>query len=62
VSFVGSTPIARNGYERGSSTGKRVQALVGAKNHAVVLPDTDTDFAADQLTAAAFGSAADMDT
>jgi malonate-semialdehyde dehydrogenase (acetylating)/methylmalonate-semialdehyde dehydrogenase len=57
VSFVGSTPIARYVYERGTSMGKRVQALGGAKNHAVVLPDTDMGFAADHLTAAAFGSA-----
>ena len=57
VSFVGSTPIARYIHERASATGKRVQALGGAKNHAVVLPDADLDFAADHLVAAAFGSA-----
>ena len=57
VSFVGSTPIARYVHERASVSGKRVQALGGAKNHAVVLPDADLDFAADQLTAAAYGSA-----
>jgi malonate-semialdehyde dehydrogenase (acetylating)/methylmalonate-semialdehyde dehydrogenase len=57
VSFVGSTPIARYVHERGTATGKRVQALGGAKNHAVVLPDADLDFAANHLTAAAFGSA-----
>jgi len=57
VSFVGSTPIARYIHERASATGKRVQALGGAKNHAVVLPDADLDFAANHLTAAAFGSA-----
>jgi malonate-semialdehyde dehydrogenase (acetylating)/methylmalonate-semialdehyde dehydrogenase len=57
VSFVGSTPIARYIHERGSATGKRVQALGGAKNHAVVLPDADVEFAADHLAAAAFGSA-----
>ena len=57
VSFVGSTPIARYIYERGSATGKRVQALGGAKNHAVVLPDADLDFTADQLVAAGYGSA-----
>ncbi|GAA3076937.1 CoA-acylating methylmalonate-semialdehyde dehydrogenase [Streptosporangium carneum] len=57
VSFVGSTPIARYVHERASATGKRVQALGGAKNHAVVLPDADVDFAADHLVAAAFGSA-----
>src|SRR5213078_3462204 len=57
VSFVGSTPIARYIYERGTSSGKRVQALGGAKNHAIVMPDADVDFAADHLAAAAFGSA-----
>jgi malonate-semialdehyde dehydrogenase (acetylating) / methylmalonate-semialdehyde dehydrogenase len=57
VSFVGSTPIARYVHERGTASGKRVQALGGAKNHAVVLPDADLEFAANHLTAAAFGSA-----
>jgi malonate-semialdehyde dehydrogenase (acetylating)/methylmalonate-semialdehyde dehydrogenase len=57
VSFVGSTPIARYIHEQASATGKRVQALGGAKNHAIVLPDADLDFAAQHLTAAAFGSA-----
>jgi len=57
VSFVGSTPIARYVHERGTAAGKRVQALGGAKNHAVVLPDADLDFASDHLVAAAFGSA-----
>lgn len=57
VSFVGSTPIARYVHERGTAAGKRVQALGGAKNHAVVLPDADLEFAANHLTAAAFGSA-----
>ncbi|MDS0140435.1 MULTISPECIES: CoA-acylating methylmalonate-semialdehyde dehydrogenase [unclassified Amycolatopsis] len=57
VSFVGSTPIAQYVHERGTAAGKRVQALGGAKNHAVVLPDADLEFAADHLTAAAFGSA-----
>jgi malonate-semialdehyde dehydrogenase (acetylating)/methylmalonate-semialdehyde dehydrogenase len=57
VSFVGSTPIARYIHDRGNATGKRVQALGGAKNHAVVLPDADVEFAANHLTAAAFGSA-----
>jgi malonate-semialdehyde dehydrogenase (acetylating) / methylmalonate-semialdehyde dehydrogenase len=57
VSFVGSTPIARYIHERGTATGKRVQALGGAKNHAIILPDADVDFAADHLAAAAFGSA-----
>ncbi|HET7736277.1 MAG TPA: CoA-acylating methylmalonate-semialdehyde dehydrogenase [Nocardioidaceae bacterium] len=57
VSFVGSTPIAKYIHERGTATGKRVQALGGAKNHAIVLPDADVDFAADHLAAAAFGSA-----
>ncbi|MBB4917203.1 CoA-acylating methylmalonate-semialdehyde dehydrogenase [Streptosporangium saharense] len=57
VSFVGSTPVARHVHERASAAGKRVQALGGAKNHAVVLPDADLDFAADHLVAAAYGSA-----
>jgi malonate-semialdehyde dehydrogenase (acetylating)/methylmalonate-semialdehyde dehydrogenase len=57
VSFVGSTPIARYIYAHATAAGKRVQALGGAKNHAVVLPDADLDFAADHVTAAAFGSA-----
>lgn len=57
VSFVGSTPIARYIHQRASETGKRVQALGGAKNHAIVLPDADLDFASDHLVAAAFGSA-----
>jgi malonate-semialdehyde dehydrogenase (acetylating)/methylmalonate-semialdehyde dehydrogenase len=57
VSFVGSTPIARYIHQRGTSNGKRVQALGGAKNHAIVLPDADVDFAANHLVAAAFGSA-----
>ncbi|WP_433291443.1 CoA-acylating methylmalonate-semialdehyde dehydrogenase [Pseudonocardia sp. CA-142604] len=57
VSFVGSTPIARYIHERASANGKRVQALGGAKNHAVVLPDAPLDFAAEHLVAAAFGSA-----
>jgi malonate-semialdehyde dehydrogenase (acetylating)/methylmalonate-semialdehyde dehydrogenase len=57
VSFVGSTPIARYIHQRGTSNGKRVQALGGAKNHAIVLPDADLDFASDHLVAAAFGSA-----
>ena len=57
VSFVGSTPIARYIHERASASGKRVQALGGAKNHAIVLPDADVDFAAEHLAAAAFGSA-----
>jgi malonate-semialdehyde dehydrogenase (acetylating)/methylmalonate-semialdehyde dehydrogenase len=57
VSFVGSTPIAKYIHGRATANGKRVQALGGAKNHAVVLPDADLDFAAQHLTAAAFGSA-----
>ncbi len=57
VSFVGSTPIARHIHGRASAAGKRVQALGGAKNHAVVLPDAPLDFAAEHLVAAAFGSA-----
>jgi malonate-semialdehyde dehydrogenase (acetylating) / methylmalonate-semialdehyde dehydrogenase len=57
VSFVGSTPIAKYIHDRGTAAGKRVQALGGAKNHAIILPDADVDFAADHLAAAAFGSA-----
>jgi malonate-semialdehyde dehydrogenase (acetylating)/methylmalonate-semialdehyde dehydrogenase len=57
VSFVGSTPIARYVYERATAAGKRVQALGGAKNHMVVLPDADTDLAADAAVSAGFGSA-----
>jgi malonate-semialdehyde dehydrogenase (acetylating)/methylmalonate-semialdehyde dehydrogenase len=57
VSFVGSTPVARSVHRAASDAGKRVQALGGAKNHAVVLPDANVDFAADHLVAAAFGSA-----
>ena len=57
VSFVGSTPIARYIYETGTANGKRVQALGGAKNHMVVLPDADLDMAADAAVSAAFGSA-----
>jgi malonate-semialdehyde dehydrogenase (acetylating)/methylmalonate-semialdehyde dehydrogenase len=57
VSFVGSTPIAEYIYARGSATGKRVQALGGAKNHMVVMPDADMDMAVDALIGAAYGSA-----
>jgi malonate-semialdehyde dehydrogenase (acetylating) / methylmalonate-semialdehyde dehydrogenase len=57
VSFVGSTPIAKYIYEHGTANGKRVQALGGAKNHAIVLPDAPIDYASDHLVAAAFGSA-----
>jgi malonate-semialdehyde dehydrogenase (acetylating)/methylmalonate-semialdehyde dehydrogenase len=57
ISFVGSTPIARYIHERASAQNKRVQALGGAKNHAVILPDADIDFALQQLSSAAFGSA-----
>jgi malonate-semialdehyde dehydrogenase (acetylating)/methylmalonate-semialdehyde dehydrogenase len=57
ASFVGSTPIAKYVYERGTQNGKRVQALGGAKNHAIVMPDADMDFAAEHLAAAAYGSA-----
>jgi malonate-semialdehyde dehydrogenase (acetylating)/methylmalonate-semialdehyde dehydrogenase len=57
VSFVGSTPIARYIYETGTANGKRVQALGGAKNHMVVLPDADLDLAADAAVNAGFGSA-----
>ena len=57
VSFVGSTPIASHVFERSHASGKRVQALGGAKNHAVVLPDADLDSTADALIAAGYGSA-----
>jgi malonate-semialdehyde dehydrogenase (acetylating)/methylmalonate-semialdehyde dehydrogenase len=57
VSFVGSTPIAQYVYETGTKAGKRVQALGGAKNHMVVLPDADLDLAADSAVNAGFGSA-----
>jgi malonate-semialdehyde dehydrogenase (acetylating) / methylmalonate-semialdehyde dehydrogenase len=57
VSFVGSTPIARYVYEQGTRTGKRVQALGGAKNHAIVMPDADLGFATNHLIAAGYGSA-----
>jgi len=57
ISFVGSTPVARHVYERGTANGKRVQALGGAKNHLVVMPDADLEQTADALMGAAFGSA-----
>jgi malonate-semialdehyde dehydrogenase (acetylating)/methylmalonate-semialdehyde dehydrogenase len=57
ISFVGSTPIARYVYETGTKSGKRVQALGGAKNHMVVLPDADLELAADAAINAGFGSA-----
>jgi malonate-semialdehyde dehydrogenase (acetylating)/methylmalonate-semialdehyde dehydrogenase len=57
VSFVGSTPIAQYVHRRATENGKRVQALGGAKNHAVVMPGADLGYAADQLAAAGFGSA-----
>jgi malonate-semialdehyde dehydrogenase (acetylating)/methylmalonate-semialdehyde dehydrogenase len=57
ISFVGSTPIANYIYERGAHFGKRVQALGGAKNHMVVMPDADIDKAVDALVGAAYGSA-----
>ncbi|MEO8638621.1 MAG: CoA-acylating methylmalonate-semialdehyde dehydrogenase [Chloroflexota bacterium] len=57
VSFVGSTPVARHIYETGTKNGKRVQALGGAKNHMVVLPDADIEMAADAAVSAAYGSA-----
>ncbi|WP_328529206.1 CoA-acylating methylmalonate-semialdehyde dehydrogenase [Nocardioides sp. NBC_00368] len=57
ISFVGSTPIARYVYERGTAAGKRVQALGGAKNHMLVLPDADLDLVADSAVNAGFGSA-----
>ncbi len=57
VSFVGSTPIARYIYETGTKHGKRVQALGGAKNHMIVLPDADVEMAADEAVSAGYGSA-----
>lgn len=57
VSFVGSTPVARHVYETGTRNGKRVQALGGAKNHMIVLPDADLDLAADAAVSAGYGSA-----
>lgn len=57
ISFVGSTPIAQYIYERGTANGKRVQALGGAKNHMLVLPDADLDLVADSAVNAGFGSA-----
>ena len=57
LSFVGSTPVARHVYEAGTRAGKRVQALGGAKNHMVVLPDADLDAAADAAVSAGYGSA-----
>jgi malonate-semialdehyde dehydrogenase (acetylating)/methylmalonate-semialdehyde dehydrogenase len=56
VSFVGSTAVAHHVYERGCASGKRVQAMGGAKNHVVVMPDCDLDFTADSLVSGAFGS------
>ena len=57
ISFVGSTPVAEYIYTQGTAAGKRVQALGGAKNHAVIMPDADLDMATDALVGAAFGSA-----
>ncbi|MCU1491954.1 MAG: methylmalonate-semialdehyde dehydrogenase [Acidimicrobiaceae bacterium] len=57
ISFVGSTPVARSIYNRATAAGKRVQALGGAKNHLVVLPDADLQLAADAAVSAAYGSA-----
>lgn len=57
ISFVGSTPVARHVYTTGTENGKRVQALGGAKNHMIVLPDADMDLAADSAVSAAYGSA-----
>ena len=57
VSFVGSTPIAEYVYQRGTANGKRVQALGGAKNHMIIMPDADLDQAADALMGAGYGSA-----
>ena len=56
VSFVGSTPVAKSVYELSAVSGKRCQALGGAKNHALILPDADIDYTTDQLISAAFGS------
>ncbi|CAN5318928.1 CoA-acylating methylmalonate-semialdehyde dehydrogenase [soil metagenome] len=56
ASFVGSTPVARHVYQRGTHAGKRVQAMGGAKNHVVVMPDCDLEFTADSLVSGAFGS------
>ena len=56
VSFVGSTPVAKNIYETAATSGKRCQALGGAKNHALILPDADIDYTTDQLISAAYGS------
>ena len=56
VSFVGSTPVAKNIYETAAISGKRCQALGGAKNHALILPDADIDYTTDQLISAAYGS------
>src|ERR687892_735868 len=57
ISSVGSTPVARHIYETAAANGKRVQALGGAKNHLVVLPDADLDAAADAAVSAGYGSA-----
>ncbi|MGJ8528425.1 CoA-acylating methylmalonate-semialdehyde dehydrogenase [Maritalea sp.] len=57
ISFVGSTPIAEYVYQRGTAAGKRVQALGGAKNHMIIMPDADMDKAADALMGAGYGSA-----
>jgi malonate-semialdehyde dehydrogenase (acetylating)/methylmalonate-semialdehyde dehydrogenase len=57
ISFVGSTPIAKYIYETGARNGKRVQALGGAKNHAIVMPDADLDFATEAIIGAGYGSA-----
>ena len=56
VSFVGSTPVAEYIYTTGTANGKRIQALGGAKNHAIVMPDADIDNAVSALTGAAYGS------
>ena len=57
ISFVGSTPIAKYIYSRGAELGKRVQALGGAKNHMIIMPDADMDKAADALMGAGYGAA-----
>lgn len=60
ISFVGSTPIARYIHKTASENGKRVQALGGAKNHMVIMPDADLDMAANALMGSAFGSAGEL--
>ena len=57
ISFVGSTPVAKYIYEKSAQNGKRVQALGGAKNHLIVMPDANLDQAVDGIMGAAYGSA-----